>query len=99
MVSPNTLGGAPGPEDVRDGVVYALESLVGTLKVPLPTQVSIGVPTDDTVGTAILNADDVKDAIWNVPTSELNVEYSIGKRLKNVATVESTGEQITALMT
>lgn len=45
--------------DVRDGIVYASGSLTGTLKVPPPTAVSVGVPTDNVVGTAVITITDL----------------------------------------
>ena len=94
LVDPAFVVDAPLPEDVREGVTYSLNSYTGTLAVPLPGQVSLGVPTDDTVGTAVLTADDV----WNAQTSAMNTDGSIGKRLKNASTVDSTGDQLSALL-
>lgn len=90
LVSPGAVVDSPSIEDVREGTVYALGSYTGTLAVPDPGNVSLNVPVDNTVGTAILTKEDV----WNVQTSELNTEGSIGKRLKNASTVQSTGEQL-----
>ena len=47
------LGGGtvPAISDVRNGIVYNSGALTGTLKVPSPTFVSVGVPTDNTVGS------------------------------------------------
>ena len=94
LVSPGTAVDAPIPANVRDGVVYALGSLTGTLKVPSPNSVAFGVPTDDTTGLAVLTPEDV----WNAQTSAMNTAGSIGNRLKNTATVDSTGDQIAALL-
>lgn len=90
LISPDTVVDSPAQEDVREGTVYALGTYTGTLAVPAPGNVSLNVPIDNTVGTAILTKEDV----WNVQTSELNTEGSIGKRLKNASTVQSTGEQL-----
>jgi len=94
LVSPGSAVDAPTPANVRDGVVYALGSLTGTLKVPSPNSVAFGVPTDDTTGLAVLTPEDV----WNAQTSAMNTAGSIGNRLKNTATVDSTGDQIAALL-
>lgn len=94
LVSPDTLVDAPIPADVRDGVSYSLGTFTGTLKVPSPNSVSFGVPTDDTFGTAALRPEDV----WNAQTSAMNTEGSIGKRLKNASTVDSTGDQLSSLL-
>jgi hypothetical protein len=40
--------------NVRDGITYASGSLTGTLKVPSPLNVALGVPTDNTVGSGII---------------------------------------------
>ena len=45
--------------NVRDGIVYASSSLTGTLKVPPPSAVGVGVPTDNTVGTAVITITDM----------------------------------------
>jgi len=80
--------GNPLEDDVRESVDYgpSLE-LTGTLAVPTPDNVRKGVPTDDTVGTADLTAEDILDAI-SISTNDVAV------RLRNVATVASTGGQL-----
>ena len=94
LVSPDTVVDAPIPANVRNGVTYALGSQTGTLKVPLPSQVSKGIQTDNTVGTAALTPEDV----WNALTSSMTTPGSIGNRLKNTSTVETTGDQIASLL-
>ena len=88
----DNTGIAPAVGDVRAGVVYG--SATGTLKVPLPSQVAVGVPTDNTTGTAILTA----SAIWNTLTSSMTTSGSIGERLKNCSTAEITGQQLAAAL-
>lgn len=87
--------GNPAETDVRDGTTYgaALE-LTGTLKVPLPATVALGVPTDNTTGTAALSPID----FWNVLTSVAFTAGSQGERLKNCSTVQTTGDQIAAMI-
>ena len=58
LVDPATTD-IPIVSDVRDGIVYASGSLTGTLKVPPPTAVSVGVPTDNVVGTAVITINDL----------------------------------------
>ena len=83
--------GNPDEEDVRAGVVFGADlTLTGTLAVPTPDNVRKGVPTDDTVGTADLTAEDLLDAIA-ISTNDVAV------RLRNVATVQTTGDQIANL--
>ena len=53
----------PAVGNVRQGTTYGFLSYTGTLKVPLPSQVSVGVPTDNTVGTAVLSATDLYNSI------------------------------------
>lgn len=52
--------GNPLPADVREGVLYGPGATsTGTLAVPDPSSVAGGVPTDDTVGTGVLDRDDL----------------------------------------
>jgi hypothetical protein len=90
LVSPDTVVAAPIPANVRQGRSYALGSQVGTMIVPSPSNVVKNVPVDNTVGTGVLDP----SALWNVPLSAINTSNSIGQRVKNAATVESTGAQI-----
>jgi hypothetical protein len=94
MVSPNTVVDVPSPQNVRQGTSYGSGNYVGSLAVPPTNRVSLGIPVDNTVGTAVLTADDV----WNAQTSAMNTPGSIGKRLKNASTVDSTGDQLTSLL-
>jgi hypothetical protein len=83
--------GNPATTNVRNGVTYgpALE-LTGTAFIPTADNVRKGVPIDDTVGTADLTAADLLEAI--ATSSD-----PIAIRLRNVATVETTGDQIADL--
>jgi hypothetical protein len=92
LVAPGTAIDAPATSDVRFGVVYASGSQTGTLRVPLPGQVALGVLTDNTTGSAILTA----AAIWNTQLNTMTTSGSIGERLSNVATVQTTAAQIAA---
>jgi hypothetical protein len=92
LVSPDTVVDAPSPNNVRQGVVYASGSQTGTMIVPSPSNVANNVPVDNTIGTAILNADN----LWAINTSTMNTPNSIGQRLKNAATVQSVGDQLSA---
>jgi len=87
----SAVGSFPTEADVRFGTTYAASpTRTGTLRVPLPQYVSQGVLTDNTTGTAYLSASDV----WNVLTSTITTSGSIGERLKNASTVQTTGDQI-----
>jgi hypothetical protein len=94
LVSPDTVVDAPIPANVRNGVSYALGTFTGTLKVPSPASVAKDVLTDNTVGTAALTP----EAVWNHLTANITTANSIGERLKNAATVETTGDQLAALL-
>jgi hypothetical protein len=76
----------PSENDVREGVEYGFMSYEGTLSVPLPSQVSLGTPTDNTVGTGIVTSNDFLEAI---KTSS----DPLAERLRNVATVQTVGDQ------
>lgn len=80
MYSPNTLADAPAQSDVRKGVSYALGSQEGTLHVPAPSQVALGIPTDNTVGTAALTP----QSVWNHLLSAISTTGSIGKLIKDL---------------
>jgi hypothetical protein len=90
LVSPDTVADSPIPANVRQGTSYAAGSQTGTMIVPSRDNVAKGVLVDNTTGTAILDA----DAIWAVPLTSINTLNSIGRRVKNAATVETTGAQI-----
>jgi len=90
-----TQGQMPAATDVRDGVSYASGALTGTCAVPAAGSVALGVPVDATTGTAALTPADV----WDTLTSSLTTAGSIGERLKNSASVASTGDQLEAALT
>jgi hypothetical protein len=98
----NTLGnpvvlrshhtGSPEPSNVRKGVSYGPNNqIVGTMEVPAPQSVSLGVPVDGAVGSAVLSGDDVLN-------SEIAPGVAIKTRINNIATVSSTGEQLKAAL-
>lgn len=88
-------GTPPATTDVRSGVVYNITS-TGTLAMPSPSSVAYGVPVDNTTGTAVIVASDFPNLVWNRDKSLLLTAGSIGLRLKDVASVDSTGYQIAA---
>lgn len=79
----------PLPADVRQGTVYTGGN-TGSLIIPSPSNVRKGVPTDATIGTADLTAQDFLDLLSTSPDP-------IAERLRNVSTVQTTGDQITSL--
>jgi len=95
LYTPGVATGHPAEANVRTGVVYGpTNNLTGTCAVPPAAAVSIGVPVDNTVGTAYLNATD----IWNVPLASITTPNSIGERLKDASTVQTTGAQLAAFL-
>jgi hypothetical protein len=88
LYTADTLPGVPSTTNVRSGSVYgASNELTGTLAMATPDNVRKSVPTDNTVGTAQLTAEDILNEI----SSSLN---PVAVRLRNAATVASTGAQI-----
>jgi hypothetical protein len=81
--------GFPATGDVRSGTTYASGTLTGTLAVPPAGAVSLGVPVDNTTGTATLSAQDFFTAIANSADP-------IAERLRNVSTVATTAATVAA---
>lgn len=84
--------GYPAEGDTRDGVTYGqANEFLGTLKVPAPATVLLGVPTDATTGTLLMTPADV--------INELNTSMvDVAVRLRNCSTPDITGDQIVALV-
>jgi hypothetical protein len=83
--------GNPDEDDVRDGLDYGPSlDLTGTMIVPPTGSVRKDVPVDNTVGTAEITASDLLEAIA-ISSAPIAV------RLRNVSTVETTGNQIADL--
>jgi hypothetical protein len=87
LVDPTT--GFPATGNVRQGTSYASGTLTGTLAVPPAAAVSLGVPVDNTVGTATLSAQDFFTAI-------ANSSDPVAVRLRNVSTVATTAATVAA---
>lgn len=93
----NATGGLPAVNNVRYGVQFGVANeYTGTCRVPAASSVAAGVEVDNTVGTAIITAELVKQAVWGALTADMNTSGSIGQRLKNAATVASVGDQLAA---
>jgi hypothetical protein len=87
LVSPDQVTGVPSGSNVRRGVIYGPGSeLTGSMAVPDPRSVSIGVAVDGTVGTAIVKPED----LWNYAVTALTASNSIGQRLASTSTSAST---------
>lgn len=59
LYEPGTALGNPAVTDVRNGTTYASGALTGTLKVPPASSVAVGVPVDNTTGTAMISVTDM----------------------------------------
>jgi hypothetical protein len=91
IYSDNVLDFIPTEPNVRKNTTYYDGLKVGTLEVPDPSNVRKGVPTDNTVGTADLTAEDILNAI-------LTSENPVAERLRNVSTVQTSGSQLQAYL-
>jgi hypothetical protein len=60
--------------DVRSGVVYANGTLTGTCAVPAAGSVALGVPVDNTVGTAVITAAGVRSAV-GLASANLDAQF------------------------
>jgi hypothetical protein len=98
LVDASATGDMPAASDVRSGTPYAAGTLLGSLVVPPSASVSYGVPVDATTGTAILSLASVVQDLWAAPASGMTTSGSIGERLKNCATTQSTGDQLASLL-
>lgn len=103
MILGDYTGYSPIEANVRLGTVYGNGTKTGTLAVPAPYQVTLGVPTDNTVGTlvgeiTVVDVPGIVAQVWNYDLTQItNTTNGPGQRLLNSATIESTGEQIAAL--
>jgi hypothetical protein len=86
LLSPDQVTGVPSGSDVRIGTIYGPGSeLTGSMIIPDPNSVSIGVAVDQTVGTALVKPED----IWNIALTALTSSNSIGQRLANTVSSQS----------
>lgn len=83
----------PPVSSVRQGTVYNLGDYRGTCSIPSISSVLQGVAVDNSVGIAALQP----QTIWNYSTLSATDINSLGGRLKEIATVQSVGQQLTAL--
>ena len=91
LYTPNQLPGVPRQNNVRKGTQYNF-GLTGSLEMPDPTTVKSGVATDNTVGSAILTAQDMFDVL----TQDITQTGSIGETLDNVSTVQTVAATVSA---
>lgn len=89
---------SPSQADVRYGISYLNGNLSGSLQMPQPSQVISGVKTDNTTGSYNVTVEALTEAVWSKLTSILTGSNTIGERLKNNSTIDSTGQQLQALI-
>jgi hypothetical protein len=83
----------PSQTDVRSGSLYGgSNEFSGSMVVPSTSAVRYGIPVDNVTGSATLTPQD----ILNYATQNLTGSNSIGARLKNIATVQTTAATIAA---
>jgi hypothetical protein len=83
----------PAQSDIRSGSLYGgTNQFSGSMIVPPTGSVRYGVPVDNTTGSAILTPQD----ILTYAVSSLTGSNSIGARLQNIATVQTTAATIAA---
>jgi hypothetical protein len=80
----------PTITDVRSGTVYGGGAYIGTLSMPPTTSVSYGVAVDNTTGSAFLTANNFFAAVSGSSDP-------VAVRLRNVSTVQTTGDQLQAV--
>ena len=83
LVTPDNATNFPDEADVKDGVSYGIG----------------GALTGTFEQTVAPDPADIATAVWSAATSSLTTSGSIGERLKNTATVSTTGEQLAAALT
>ena len=86
LVDSSTAGDYPADSDVRSGTVFNFGNNTGTMAVPLANQVSLGIPVDNTTGTAVITAQSLSSAIG---LSEANLDQKLDKVIKNTNLVRS----------
>jgi hypothetical protein len=83
----------PTQTNVRSGSLYGgTNQFSGSMVVPSTGSVRYGVPVDNTTGSATLTPQDILD----YAVSSLTGSNSIGARLQNIATVQTTAATIAA---
>lgn len=95
MYLADSLGAFSMPDitQVRSGVSYANNTLVGTCVIPDPRSVKLRTPVDNTEGLAILDPLD----FYSVSTTILTAENTLGKLLANSLTTDAAGRIVQSL--
>ena len=87
----------PAASNVRSGLSYAGGAATGTLAVPLPSQVAVGVATDNTVGTAFVTGSDIATAVWTAASRTITEGGITAADVWNAASRTITGGTVTTL--
>ena len=88
--------GQAAEADVRSGIVYGpANDYTGTCAVPPTGSVALGVPVDNTVGTAYIEPTSLAAAFFTQISGSAD---PLAQRMRNQATVQTTGDQIAALL-
>lgn len=83
----------PTQTNVRSGSLYGgSNEFSGSMVVPLTSSVRYGVPVDNVIGSATLTPQN----IFDFATQNLTGSNTIGERLKNISTVQTTAATIAA---
>jgi hypothetical protein len=91
LTTVESITGVPAASNVRNGVTYGLNgNLTGSLNMPDPTTVKVGVAVDNTTGSAIFTPQDM----FEVLTQNIVTTGSIGETLKNASSVQTVGATI-----
>jgi hypothetical protein len=76
ILATGSTSGQPAESDVRKGTVYGPSSeLTGTLAVPPASAVGVGVPVDNTVGTAAVTTAAIQAALTSQGLTEARAGY------------------------
>jgi hypothetical protein len=95
MFTADNTGLGPATNHVRSGVTY--NGMTGTLAVPLPSQVAVGVATDNTVGTAFVTGSDIATAVWGAASRTITEGGITAADVWSHATRTITGGTVTTL--
>jgi hypothetical protein len=108
LYTPGVATGHPATNNVRTGVTYGpTNNLTGTCAVPPSGSVALGVPVDNTVGTAYVDATSLANYLTGslaAPlATSLFAEISgssdpLAERIRNQSTVQTTGAQLAGLI-
>ena len=76
LVDSSTAGDYPANSNVRSGTVFNFGNNTGTLAVPAANQVAVGVSVDNTVGTAAITPQNIRDTL-GLNSANLDTQLNI----------------------